>query len=308
MRRLAVILGGLLWAAPAFGDNTNAAQALFDEGRRLMSAGSYAEACPKFAESQKLDPGAGTLLNLALCYEKNEQFASAWITYNEAAIDADRSGRPEWTKKAKDKARELAPTLSTLTVVVPKAVQKIEGLEVTRDGAVLTTAELGVKVPTDGGEHTIEAHAPGREPWSQKVTLPPKSAAQTVTVPVLAKSPEKKPAPVVAKSSVPTAKSAVNQRTIGIAIGAAGAIGLGLGGAFALNAMSKHSEAKKNCTADESRCAPVGLADDRSAGRSADIATVAFIAGGALLVGGIVLYFTASKSTPTTALLDGWTF
>src|SRR5215472_1302913 len=61
-----------------------AAQALFEEGKRLMSEGKYREACAKLADSERLDPGAGTLLNLAACYEKNAQTASAWSTYVEA--------------------------------------------------------------------------------------------------------------------------------------------------------------------------------------------------------------------------------
>jgi tetratricopeptide (TPR) repeat protein len=62
-----------------------AAQTLFDEGRKLMAKGMFADACPKLAESQKLDPGVGTQFNLSDCYEKMGQTASAWAGFLEAA-------------------------------------------------------------------------------------------------------------------------------------------------------------------------------------------------------------------------------
>ena len=68
-----------------------AAEALFNQARDLMNAKQYGDACPKFAESQRLDPAPGTLLNLATCYERNGQIASAWVTYKEAATAARKA-------------------------------------------------------------------------------------------------------------------------------------------------------------------------------------------------------------------------
>ena len=44
------------------------AESLFREGKRLSSEKKFSEACPKFEESYRLDPGLGTLLNLATCH------------------------------------------------------------------------------------------------------------------------------------------------------------------------------------------------------------------------------------------------
>ena len=93
-----------------------AAQSLFDEGRKLMSAGKYAEACPKLAESQKLDPGVGTQFHLSDCYEKLGQTASAWAGFLEAASSTKSMGQGDREKVARDRAAALAPRLSKLTI------------------------------------------------------------------------------------------------------------------------------------------------------------------------------------------------
>src|SRR5277367_3532955 len=54
------------------------AEALFRQARDLAGKGNYAAACPKFAASQRLDPGYGTLYNLGECLALEGKTASAW--------------------------------------------------------------------------------------------------------------------------------------------------------------------------------------------------------------------------------------
>jgi hypothetical protein len=93
------LLGAILLSGSASAQTSSdkaAAQALFDAGKRLLSERKYAEACPKLAESQRLDPAPGTLMNLADCYEKAGLTASAWATWLEAAAAMRHIATPRW--------------------------------------------------------------------------------------------------------------------------------------------------------------------------------------------------------------------
>jgi tetratricopeptide (TPR) repeat protein len=159
------------------------AQALFDEGRQLMEKKRYGEACPKLAESQRLDPGGGTLLNLALCHEEEGKLATAKLDYDEALVMAVRDGRKDRQRIARARLLALEPSIPRLRVAVG-AASDTEGLEVKLDGLILRRAAWGLAAPVDPGAHVVEVTAPNRTPWSTSILLEA-SQRKTVDVPPL---------------------------------------------------------------------------------------------------------------------------
>jgi hypothetical protein len=294
-----------------------AAEALFKQGRDLMASGHLAEACPKLAESQRLDPGTGTLLNLATCYERNGQLASAWVTYKEAATAAQKTDQPERAQLARHKAAELEPKLPTLTIVVPVAADRPD-LQVRRDGEAIGRAGWGVPIPVDPGVHSVEATAPGRKAWQGQASIEGVAAQASVEVPPLAELPPEAtaiapspPGAPIATTAVPFAASTPAaappaashgsaQRTIGLVTGGLGLAGLIVGTTFGVIAGSDNKDAKTDCPTD-STCNPQGFASTQSALHAATASTVAFVAGGALTAAGLVLYLTAPSESPRSS-------
>jgi tetratricopeptide (TPR) repeat protein len=124
----------------AFGQDIAAAEALFREGRELMDKGDYTAACAKLAQSQRLDASSGTLLNLAMCHEKQGKNATAWAEFLAAARLAASQNKADRADEAKQRAAELEPKLTYLTIVV---AQPVDGLEIRRDDVKLDASAEG---------------------------------------------------------------------------------------------------------------------------------------------------------------------
>jgi len=311
---MAVAGGGV--ARAQSGQDAAGAQALFEQGRALMAAGKYDEACPKLEDSQRLDPGGGTLLALALCHEGQGRTATAWADFNVALSAARKDGRPDREKAAREHIRALEPALSRLTITV---TQPAPDLRVTRDGMIVGAGEWGTPMPLDPGAHKVEAAAPGKTPWVTSVSVQPQSstaikvpaledAAPSVPVPTAAPVPVPVPVPppvvlpVVPPSPAPEASRGGGQRVLGLVVGGGGVAGLGVGAAFGFVSMSHWSSAKSACPGLV--CAPgsaatTGQQASNDAKTAADISTVAFIAGGVALAAGAVIFFTAPSSSGT---------
>ena len=164
------------------------AEALFQEGKRLMAEGKYTEACPKFAESQRIDPGAGTLTALALCHRGEGKTASAWSEFKEVVSLARRDNRKDREQVALDNIAELEPKLSRLRLVVSPGAEA-QHLEVHIDDTVITRAAFGQALPVDPGARRVLATAPGKKPFETTVQIGADHDEKTVTIPTLEDDP-----------------------------------------------------------------------------------------------------------------------
>ncbi|MRG95518.1 hypothetical protein [Polyangium spumosum] len=182
--RLFLFLSALSTAclAPLASAGAADAEALLKEGKKLVTEKKYDEACPKIAESYKLAPSPATLLDLALCHEKQGKLATAWGEMLDAETDARKAGRADIETRARANSKALEPKLPRVTVTV---AANTPGIEIAIDGQKIDVGALGKGRPIDPGEHKIVASAPGRKPFETTLNLG-KAERKTVVVPALA--------------------------------------------------------------------------------------------------------------------------
>jgi hypothetical protein len=274
--------------AAAQGADAGAAEALFQSGKSLLEQKNYAQACPKLAESYRLDPGTGTLLALALCHEGEGRLASAWGEFAEVAARSRRDGRPDREDLAKKRKAALESRLPMLTVSVASGGEKIERLQIKRDGIELGSGSWAAPVPVDPGHHHVEASAPGYKAFSVTVNLATDGARETVIVPVLERArdlPEAAPESVGAGFWSPL-------RYAGLAIGGVGVAGIAVGAVFGMQAINLNNDSNKDCNA-QSTCGAAGYSSRHDAQSAGNVSTIAFVAGGALLAVGATMFVLA---------------
>jgi hypothetical protein len=157
------------------------AERAFEDARALVDQNRWEEACARFEDSLRYEVALGTQLNLARCYKHIGKLASALQLFTEARDAAARAGDVVRRDYAQSKMDELAPRVPTLTVIGPPT--RLDGLAVTQDGALID-ADGGI-LRVNPGAHRIVASAPGREPFTQEVSLV-EGGAETVEIPGLA--------------------------------------------------------------------------------------------------------------------------
>jgi hypothetical protein len=299
---------GLLTSRPALAQSATdsaTAESLFNEALTLLADQKAAAACAKLEESQRLDPGVGTLLYLADCYQQLGRTASAWATFRDAAYLA-KVKADDREALAIEYARALEPELSYLTLEV--TIQPDVALELEHDGKLVSPALWGTAFPVDPGAHHLSAAAAGKRGWSHTLNVPEGPARERVVVPALqdaepevAATPRPAPAPREARGSGST------QTTVGWILLGTGGAGVVTGGILALLARSDDHDARALCRPDRvTSCDPAGVALGESAHTKATWAGVSTGVGLAALGAGLTLLLTAPTGDDQPANALAW--
>ena len=305
MRAIGLVCAGLLAtatapAAPSSSDKA-VAEGLFQDARKLMKKGDLESACPKFAESHRLSPRLGTLLNLATCHEKQGKTASAWAEFTEAAAIAKSDGRKDREKYARDHADALEKKLSRVVFELEKPA---DGAVLSLDGEEIGSAVWGTAIPVDPGTHELRATAPGRVSWEKTISVEPGPAKATITIPELAREAEEPAATPRKPSSAPAEADATSegsgQQTLGFVALGVGVVGLGVGSYFGLQTFSKQNESEDHCNG--TACDQTGVDLRNEASTTATLSTIGFAVGAVGVGAGIVLLLTAGGSEDDSAI------
>lgn len=273
-----------------------AATELFSQGRDALKDGDVDRACPLFAESNRLDPKVGTLLNLGECEEKRGHFAEAMQAWQQAVNLAEATNDPRG-QVAADRLAELTPRVPRLTIRVSR--DSPPGTRIYRDDVELGEVMLGHPFPVDPGDHRIVAVGPDHTRRTFHVRL---KEGDTTEISVTAKSVAPATSPSAGASAEPASPPPKpGRRTLAYVLGGVGIAGVATGLVTGAMLMSRKSTVDDHCAPDGA-CDPTG-ADAADSGKTlVPINTVAWAVGAVGLGAGAYFFFT---STPSSSAQGG---
>lgn len=299
---LAIVAATALVSAPAVAQSRDGSLAseLFTAGRDLSKAGNYAAACPKLAESARLDPRVGTLARLGECEEKLGHLARA-RGYWQQAVNLARAQYDERREHVEQEFRRVDALVPKLALSLAGAVP--DGFELTIDDTLVGAGGLGVPLPVDSGAHTIAAGAKGKTRWSTTVETKSDGSVTNVEIPTLADEvtsappppavPPKTTAAPIHEAPAATPSTFGPVRIVALGTGAVGIVSLGIGVAFAINAKSMldASNAPGGCVGD--LCPPEAAAKRNDARDAGNLATGFLVSSAVLTSAGFAMWLLA---------------
>ncbi len=269
------------------------ADARFREGSVLAKARRYSEARTKFLQAYALDSRPSILLSLAIV-EHAVRNPVAALGFLRRYLATTGSVEPEIRSKMWP---ELWSETGHLKVRVPKgAVVKI-------DGQLIESSAVGSMIDVLPGSHVVSV--------DEETRTVSAAAGETTELEFFADAPSVVAPPPPPPSAPAPAEPAPStwrwEKTAGVATWAASALAFGAG-AVLLNASGNRAEEGREATADVSACSRVSSPacdEGRAAAQGAQSLKtggwVAIAGGGALAVGGAVLFFWPKREASSSA-------
>ena len=279
MRGLSIMFVCAL-AAPAVAQpskaDQEAADRYFAQGRELLVNAKDAKgACEAFLNAIRHDPTApGVMLNLGLCFEMQEKYATSlyWFRKAQFAAAEAKPPLPEYEEAAKQRTQALAEKVIVTRIVADGAPAEVR---ISVDGRPVRPEDHArLEVDRDS---VIEARAAGKQPFRQQVEMIDDKTAKEIVI--------------VMKDEVipPLRDPGKSRRRISYIVGAGGVLLWGATLTYGLVVRSRYNDLDDGHYDGET-----GFDDaKRDLRRNA---TGLFVAGTAAVGAAVYLYFTAPKA------------
>ncbi|WP_394847449.1 hypothetical protein LZC95_08285 [Pendulispora brunnea] len=319
-RRVRAILSALLltWPHLAFAQATSPsrtdlklARDLFAKVEADEAAGRWDAALEKLARIAGIKVTAGILFHTALCEERLGRLVAAQEDYKEAQTKAREDGNASVAATAREHLDALGPRVPSLTI----AVEPIsDGVEVYLDGNLIPLRAGSSVLQVDPGPREVRVQAPGMKKFTttrivgegERATI--KVQLESMVLPVVLV-----PAPAATPAPTPREGFWTTGHTVAVSLFGLGLLATTGGVAFTLASNGSASEGDRLRTQlpPSTTCAqPTDPTIIATCGRLRDAqyahdnqATMArgfFIAGGAFVATGVVVWLVWPKDKPNT--------
>jgi hypothetical protein len=327
---LCVALGTAHTAGAATAEEKAGARAAAMEGVKAYKDGRWQDALDMFSRAEGLVHSPVHMLYIARANSKLGHLVIAQETYMAAYREYLDPSAPPAFQRAKEQAqielRELEPRLPSFTLKISGA--PVEKVNLTMDGKKVPPLLIGVPRPIDPGSHEFKVSGPGVKPASLSVSIK-ESERKSATMQV--EYDEAAAAAAVAAGEAPAEgepaegepagsggapdgrdEAPAEEGTNGLRLASygalgVGAVGIGLGVVFGLNAKSKQDEANSLCDAQGCPLSQQDKIDtlDSDASSANTISIVGFVAGGVGLAAGATLFILSSMGDDSEEAAQG---
>jgi hypothetical protein len=296
--------GVLAWAGSAQSDDASDAVDELRQGYALKKDGNCRDALPHFARSVALDPKPKALLNRADCEAQMGDLVAAQGHAAQGLQLARQANDSDLMGVAEAQLAAVETKLPHLTIKLRAGAPA--GSTVSRDGAAVDGALIGVATAVNPGEHKVVVGAPGFSDRTFNVTLTEGANEAIVVQPGARLATASRPEPM----ETPTATGVDTQpppetwprRPLLYTALAVGGAGLVLGVTAGLVASGDHSTLQGECGSG-STCDPKYSGDLDAFHTWRTISTIGYVVGALGVVGGGVLWFMAPQPSHSSARL-----